>query len=126
MLAQIIMCDTNIILLLVNQIYVHFIQTIILLFLMILILLYGYFNPYKGRLNNILELSILILFLFLLLLRANSQLDDILQKAPHNTSVSIPSCGTDTDPLTSFASMLAVFYYIPLFIGLVCVCIYIM
>ena len=91
---------------------------------MILILLYGYLNPYKGRLYNILELSILILFLFLLLLRANSQLDDILQQAPHNTSVSIPSCGTDIDPVTSFASMLAVFYYIPLFIGLVCVCIW--
>ena len=91
---------------------------------MILILFYGYFNPYKGRLNNILELSILILFLFLLLLRANSLLDDKLQKAPHNTSVSIPSCGTDIDPVTSFASMLAVFYYIPLLIGLVCVCIW--
>ena len=99
-------------------------QTIILLFIMFLILLYGYFNPYKGRLNNILELSTLILFLFLLLLRANSQLDDILQKAPHNTSVSIPSCGTYIDPVTSFASMLAVFYYIPLLIGLVCVCIW--
>ena len=91
---------------------------------MILILLYGYLNPYKGRLNNILELFILILFLFLLLLRANSQLNDILQKAPHNTSVSIPSCGTDIDPVTSFASMLAVFYYTPLLIGLVCVCIW--
>ena len=89
---------------------------------MILILLYGYLNPYKGKLNNILELSILILFLFLILLRANSLLDDKLQKAPHNTSVSIPSCGTEIDTVTSFASMLAVFYYIPLFIGLVCVC----
>ena len=83
-------------------------QTIIPLFLMFLILLYGYFNPYKGRLNNILELSILILF----------------QKAPHNTSVIIPSCGTYIDPVTSFASMLGVFYYIPLLIGLVCVCIW--
>ena len=92
---------------------------------MILILLYGYLNPYKGRLSNILELSILILFLFLLLLRGNSRLDDILQKPPHNTSVSIPSCGTDIDPVTSFASMLAVFYYIPLSIGLICVCIWI-
>ena len=91
---------------------------------MILILLYGYLNLYKGRLNNILELSTLILFLFLILLRANSLLDDKLQKAPHNTSVSIPSCGSDIDPVTSFASMLAVFYYIYLLIGLVYVCIW--
>ena len=102
-------------------------QALLLLFIMALIVLYGYCRPYVNDLINILEITILITFLMLLMLRVNHFLEDMLQVPVNSTLSSIPSCDNEkgTTIVTTFATILLVIYYIPVVFGLLCLVIWI-
>ena len=102
-------------------------QLVILLFIMVLLFLYGYCKPYKDKMANILEISLLVLLIILLMLRANHFLQDALEISLHSGQTSIPSCDIDgnTATVTSFSAILAVVYYLPALIGLSCLIVWV-
>ena len=93
----------------------------LLLFVMVLVFIYGYFKPYKSHLINYLEVSVLVMFLLLLVLRANHFLQDMLENTMKANETSVPSCsGEMHDAVTTFALVLSVVYYLPAAVGLIC------
>ena len=99
-------------------------QMIILLYLVVLVAIYGYLTPYKQQLTNWLELGTLTWFTILIMLLSNPLLKDTLTYTSEFT-YSIPQCDGANDVVTMFALLLAVFYYIPVLVALGCTCVWI-
>ena len=91
-------------------------QIILLLYLVVLVATYGYLTPYKQLITNWLELATSTWFIILIMLLSNPLLQDTLTSTSEFTS-SIPQCGR---VVTMFAVLLAVFYYIPVLVAMVC------
>ena len=84
---------------------------------MILFTMNGYIQPYKTRGSNYLNAVILISFMVLLMLQANSYLKDSLNVIHNGTMLtSIPSCYSNDVIATPFSILLAIVYYLPLLI----------
>ena len=91
--------------------------------IMTLILLYGYCNPYKEKIANILEIVLLLIFLILLMLRISPPLQDMLEMVPSSKETSIPSCSSNIPTVvTNFSSVLLALYYFPVIIGIILLC----
>ena len=99
-------------------------QIILLLYLVVLVATYGYSTPYKQQLTNWLELATLTWFAILIMLLSNPLLQDTLTYTSEFTS-SIPQCDEASTVVTMFAVLLAVFYYIPVLVALVCTSVWI-
>ena len=99
-------------------------QIILVLYLVVLVAIYGYLTPYKQQISNWIELGTLSWFVVLLLLQSNPLLQDTLTYTSQSTS-SIPQCDDANTVVTNFALLLEVFYYIPVLVALVCMCIWI-
>lgn len=97
---------------------------ILLLYLMVLVAVYGYLTPYEQPLTNLLEVATLTWFAILIMLLSNPLLQDTLTYTSEFTS-SIPQCDGASTIVTMFALLLAVFYYIPVLVALVCTCVWI-
>lgn len=95
-----------------------------MLYLVVLVAIYGYLAPYKQQISNWIELITLSWFVVLLLLQSNPLLKDTLTYTSHSTS-SIPQCDDANTVVTKFALLLAVLYYIPVLVALVCMCVWI-
>ena len=99
-------------------------QIILLLYLVVLVATYGYLAPYKQLITNWFELITLTWFAFLIMLHSNPVLQDALTYTSKFTS-SIPQCDGTITVVTMFARLLAVFYYIPVLVALVCTSVWI-
>ena len=96
-------------------------QVYLLLFLCVVLVLYGYLQPYKKHLANTLEIIVELNFLFLLLLVSSQVLEQyytipsptpsILE--PHNSSECTGGSSLAVAPVTW---ILTPFYYLPLLI----------
>ena len=92
--------------------------------MVVLVAIYGYLTPYKQHFTNWLELVMLTWFTILIMLLSNPLLQDTLTYTSEFTS-SIPQCDGTNTVVTMFALLLAVFYYIPVLVALVCVSLWI-
>ena len=99
-------------------------QIILLLYLVVLVAIYGYLTPYKQQLTNWLELVTVTWFAILIMLLSNPLLQDTLTYTSQFTS-SIPQCDGASTIMSMFAVLLAVFYYIPVLVALVCTSVWI-
>ena len=85
--------------------------------------LYGYIQPYNTRSSNYLNFVANLLFMILLMLRANPYLQDhfnTIQSASSRTILtSIPSCDSDDVVVITFSILLCIMYYLTLLIALV-------
>lgn len=96
-------------------------QVFLLLFLCVSLVLYGFMQPYKSLLVNILEVVVDLSFIFLLLLVSSQILDpyyDIPQtKITNETS----TCGSNGRGVATVTWILTPLYYFPLiFLAGVC------
>ena len=89
---------------------------------MVLILLYGYCNPYKKKITNVIEICLLVLLLVLLMSWDNFYFHytsgTVLDS--NHTLASIPSCDNDEHTVTRFVAILSGLHYVPLVVGLCC------
>ena len=89
--------------------------------LMILITLYGYFRPYSWTASNLLEVTVLVDFLVMLLVRSDPAIVELNSLIPLTNVSSLAEFGDchadqETGPplTTSLTKILTAFYYIPL------------
>ena len=87
---------------------------------MILIMIYGYWKPYKTKIINYLEIGLLMIFLFLLKLRVNKFLQDVLSDALDSQVTSVPACDGGAITVTRLSAILSFVYYIAPLVGLIC------
>ena len=87
--------------------------------MVVLVAIYGYLTPYKQQLTNWLELATLTWFAILIMLLSNPLLQDTSTYTSEFIS-SIPQCDDASTVVTKSAVLLAVFYYIPVLVALVC------
>lgn len=93
------------------------------IFLIIIILfLYGYVQPYKSMISNVLEIVLAIDVLIMLALKNSNQIPAaILSQQPNDTVSAINNC-TDINNVTGISPLVAAltpFYYIPMCVTLV-------
>ena len=89
------------------------------LVLAIVFTVYGFVQPYKSLIANIIEMGVQINFLLLLLIEATSEIHDIYFTFPPILQSDATSQGECVDTLTGIATttwILMPFYYLPLLV----------
>ena len=86
---------------------------------MVVLLFYGYCNPYKDRITNVLEVCLLSLLLMLLMFWDNLYFRDWISVIDYDHTT-ISQCDNHFHIETMFAAVLTCFYYGPLVVGLCC------
>ena len=89
-----------------------------------LLTLHGYIQPHKTSGSNYLNTVIIILFMILLMLRADPYLQDNLESVSIQ-GTSIPSCDSDDMVATPLSILLATVYYSSLLVALICLVVWI-
>lgn len=93
-------------------------DTAILLCLVLLVSLNGFFKPYRNMLVNILDIVFAVDIFVLLALRNTAELQELLHSIPDQNDTTTGRCG-DIRGFSPFTLLLAPFYYFPLFLCLV-------
>ncbi len=87
--------------------------------LMVFVAAFGYLQPYKHLLTNILEIVLCINVLTMLLLRNTKTLTEGFQALEEQDGQSDDECNDQFDDVTDLAILLGTFYYFPLVVFLV-------
>ncbi len=87
--------------------------------LMVFVAAFGYLQPYKHLLTNILEIALCINVLTMLLLRNTMTLTEGLQALKERDGQSDDECNDQFEGVTDLAILLGTFYYFPLVVFLV-------
>ena len=97
---------------------VHYTQVYVILVLVVIIAVYGYVQPYKSRVANVLELVVQVNFLIFMLLEATTFVRESLFKF----SVHVSSNNATPQGISFLSWLLLPFYYFPLVLLIVIGC----